>query len=79
MLIRSEMRRGELWSPTLKDINGAILVIKMSASQPLQLNREKCVTARVRFVSLIFIKKCLLTFFILCSPDDSSLCVYNDC
>lgn len=74
--------QGELWSLALKDINAGILVIKMSATQPLQLNREKCVRALVWFVSLIFIIQCLLTFFILCSPDgpyDSPLCVYSKC
>lgn len=68
--------RGELGSLTLKDINAAALVIKMSASGPLQLNRKKvcqvlCMICLINFHYKVFIN----LFLLLCSPDDRPLCV----
>lgn len=44
---KKDIAQEELGSSTLKDINAALWVIKMSASQPLQLKRKKCVRAFV--------------------------------
>lgn len=68
--------RGELESLTLKDINAAELVIKMSASGPQQLNREKvcqvpCMICLINFHYKVFIN----LFLLLRSPDDCPLCV----
>lgn len=50
--------QGELWSLALKDINAGILVIKMSATQPLQLGKVcqgPCMICVINFHYTVFI------------------------